>query len=64
MAVIYLTHPIHGAKVAVSESEANYDELSNWTRYTPGTPVEAVASDAGEEAAPKRRGRPRAKQED
>jgi hypothetical protein len=35
MAVIYLRHPIHGAKIATLEMEAAYDERSGWERYTP-----------------------------
>lgn len=48
MAVIYLTHPIHGAKVAVLDIEAEVDEQNGWKRYNPDTPstVEEVASDA------------------
>lgn len=34
MAAIYLTHPLHGAKVAISEEEANYDEANGWDRFT------------------------------
>lgn len=30
--VIYLTHPQHGAKVAISELEADADELNGWIR--------------------------------
>lgn len=30
--VIYLQHPIHGNKVAVSDIEANYDEKHGWER--------------------------------
>jgi hypothetical protein len=68
MAVIYMVHPAHGAKVAISEHEAIYDEMHGWERYNPETP-EVEADDVDEEtinemAAPKRRGRPRAKQED
>jgi len=70
MAVIYMVHPVHGAKVAISEHEAEYDEMHGWMRYDPATP-EAAADDYDDEeevvnelAAPKRRGRPRAKQED
>lgn len=37
MSVIYLTHPAHGAKVAISEEEANYDESHGWMRYDPAT---------------------------
>jgi len=56
MAVIYMSHPIHGAKVATMELEALADEQNGWTRYTLDTP------DVVEEAAPqevkRRRGRP------
>ena len=67
MAVIYLVHPTHGAKVAISDEEANYDAMSGWQRYDPDT--NTVLDDDGDDepvnemAAPKRRGRPRAKQE-
>jgi len=44
--VIYLTHPIHGAKVATMDIEAEADEKNGWTRYNPDTPSES------EEAAP------------
>jgi len=65
MAVIYLQHPVHGSKVAISEQEANYDEMNGWMRYDLDTPASAAVEDAVEEpvnemAAPKRRGRPRA----
>ena len=67
MATIYLGHDIHGAKVAISEEEAIYDEMMGWERYNPDTPAEkAVVDDAqpvNEMAAPKRRGRPRATQD-
>ena len=66
MAVISLTHPGHGAKVAISEQEAIYDEMNGWMRYDPTTPVQAADEDDVEvvnELAPKRRGRPRANQE-
>jgi hypothetical protein len=43
---IYLKHSIHGAKVAISDLEADYDEQNGWTRYNPTTPSDA------EEAAP------------
>jgi hypothetical protein len=33
MAVIYMTHPVHGAKVATMELEAVADEQNGWTRY-------------------------------
>jgi len=35
MAVIYLRHPIHGAKVATLDMEADFDERNGWERYTP-----------------------------
>lgn len=64
MAVIYMTHPVHGAKVATMEAEAIYDESHGWVRYNPETP-EADTDDAvvNEMAEPKRRGRRRAVQE-
>lgn len=31
---IYLTHPVHGAKVATMELEAEMDEKNGWSRYT------------------------------
>lgn len=68
MAIIYMVHPKHGAKVAINEAEAIYDEMHGWERYDPDTP-DAAADDDDEEyvnalAAPKRRGRPRSKLED
>ncbi len=44
--VIYLTHFLHGAKVAISDIEADTDEKNGWVRYNPGTPS------AVEDAAP------------
>ena len=44
--IIYLTHPIHGAKVATMDLEAEMDERNGWTRYNPDTPSEP------DEAAP------------
>ena len=69
MAVIYMVHPRHGAKVAISEEEANYDEMFGWERYDPATPEpvadeDEVEAPVNEMAAPKRRGRRRAAQED
>jgi hypothetical protein len=46
MAVIYMSHPVHGAKVAIMEEEAIFDEKNGWTRYTLDTPSES------EDAAP------------
>jgi hypothetical protein len=38
MPVIYMTHEIHGAKVANMEAEAVADEINGWVRYNPDTP--------------------------
>jgi hypothetical protein len=35
MAEIYLQHPLHGAKVAHMDLEADYDETNGWKRYIP-----------------------------
>jgi hypothetical protein len=73
MSVIYMVHPTHGAKVAISEHEAIYDEMHGWERYDPATPETADVDEAAEAeaetpvnemVAPKRRGRRRAPQED
>ena len=42
MAVIYMKHPIHGAKIATMELEALADEENGWVRYTLDTPTEEV----------------------
>ena len=36
--MILLTHPIHGSKFALHESEVALDEENGWVRYTDGTP--------------------------
>ena len=41
--VIYLKHPIHGAKVATMHLEAEADEKNGWVRYTLDTPIELAA---------------------
>lgn len=67
MAVIYLKHPVHGAKVAISDQEAIYDAMHGWMRYDPEAAVKAPADDAEpvNELAARPRGRPRVKpQED
>lgn len=66
MAVIYMKHPVHGAKIATLEAEAIYDETHGWLRYDPDTPASTAGDDdvvVNEMAEPKRRGRPRATQE-
>ena len=37
---VVLVHPIHGAKIAINESEIEMDETLGWTRYNPETPIE------------------------
>ena len=61
MAVIYMTHPVHGAKVATMELEAVADEANGWVRYTPETP--SVVEEAAPEQEVKKRGRKVAKSE-
>ena len=56
MAVIYLTHPVHGAKVAIAEEEAIFDESYGWMRYDPAA---AAEQEPVNEMAPRPRGRPR-----
>ena len=41
--VIYLKHPVHGAKVATMHLEAEADEKNGWVRYTLDTPTEPAA---------------------
>ena len=59
MAVIYLAHPRHGSKVAISEEEAQFDEEYGWERYYPDAPVAASANEMSA-----RNGRRRVTQED
>jgi hypothetical protein len=42
--VIYLKHPIHGAKVATMHLEAEADEENGWVRYNIDTPSEPEAA--------------------
>lgn len=39
MAVIYLRHPTHGAKVAISDMEAENDLQNGWEEFDPAEPV-------------------------
>ena len=72
MPIIYLKHPIHGAKVATMEMEAEYDEQNGWVRYNPDETKPVVVQEAeipaflqesvNELIAP-RKGRPRKNKE-
>ena len=42
---IYLKHPLHGAKVAYMDSEAEYDETNGWKRYIPSVEGEEEEDD-------------------
>jgi len=53
--VIYLKHPIHGAKVATMEAEAEQDEQNGWLRFDPASPAPVLEN----ALQPTRRGRPR-----
>ena len=44
MAVIYLKHPTHGAKVAISEEEAKQDERNGWSRFNVGDTSDTVSA--------------------
>lgn len=52
MAVIYLRHPQHGAKVAVSEMEVENDLQNGWEEFDPTDVVSAPAAAPVEDAAP------------
>ena len=55
MPAIYMKHPVHGAKVAILEQEAEFDEQNGWTRYTPGEPQPESATPPVNELRPRRR---------
>lgn len=57
MAQIYLKHPVHGAKIATLELEAEYDEQNGWVRYDPAAPPQPVVNTLVPPPAT-RRGRP------
>ena len=42
--IIYLSHPVHGAKVATMDLEAEMDEKNGWIRYNPDTLSEPEAA--------------------
>lgn len=56
MAVIYLKHSVHGAKVATSELEAQQDERNGWRRFSVDDNSPVVHTN--ELAAPRRRKQP------
>ena len=41
---ITMTHPVHGAKIATMDLEADADEKNGWTRYNPDTLSESEAA--------------------
>ena len=45
MAVIYLTHPVFGDKVATSDLEMEYDLRNGWARSTPAAPADVAPPD-------------------
>jgi len=62
MSVIYLTHPVHGAKVATSDMEADGDLANGWSIFDPSEVVPLAPSQPEAEkpildALPVRRGR-------
>ena len=69
---IYLKHPIHGAKVATMELEAEYDEQNGWVRYNPNESkpepqpepeIPAFLQEPVNELTAPRKGRPRKNKE-
>jgi hypothetical protein len=59
MAVIYLRHPVHGAKVACSDMEANFDISHGWEVFDPTAPADPPAPEPPQVNELPRRGRPR-----
>jgi hypothetical protein len=59
--VIYLKHPVHGTKVAISDHEAEYDMENGWVKFDPSEKIEQPVakqdsvSEIPEEPKPKRR---------
>jgi hypothetical protein len=66
MAVIYLKHPIHGAKVAIDATEADNDAQNGWVIFDPSEvaapeavePQIEASAEVVNELQPRRRGRP------
>jgi len=52
MAVIYLRHPKHGTKVAISDLEADNDAQNGWEEYDPNATVDLDDDMPDEPAAP------------
>jgi hypothetical protein len=59
MSVIYLKHPIHGMKVAVSNNEAEYDVANGWGIIEDFDKVSEVETIDEFEESPAKRGRPK-----
>ena len=60
MAAIYLRHPIHGTKVAISDLEAENDIHNGWAYFDPMARPSAEVQEAELETTnnlPRRRGR-------
>lgn len=49
--IIYLKHPVHGTKVAISHAEAEADEKNGWERFQEG-PLYTPKLDAQEISVP------------
>jgi hypothetical protein len=66
MSVIYLSHPVHGMKVATMDLEARQDESRGWTRVPPpsAAPPDDPPLAVETENALRRRGRPRVNKDD
>ena len=63
---IYLKHPVHGAKVAIAQQEAEADILNGWEKFDPSAPkapvevtVETIVQAPVVNALPLKRGRTR-----
>lgn len=64
MAVIYLKHPEHGTKVAISDLEADADKLNGWEEFDPTAPIfttlepePVIITESVNQLQPRRRGR-------
>ena len=55
MPQIYLSHPIHGRKIASLEAEPQADEQNGWTRYNPDTPSDSEEAAVVNELGAKRK---------